>query len=172
MQREQQLRQRIRALTTIFIAGLVISGATAIPVVREVEWLVNVSGAKELARPGSAPVASWAEWLTRVQAALHSVADHHPFLFYGTDWLAFGHFVVALAFIGAIRDPVRNIWLFTFGMITCTLLVPYAFLFGAIRGIPIWWRLIDCSFGLVGIIPIWLCRNWSRELTERQSGSR
>jgi len=131
---------------------------------------VNVSGAKELVRPGGASVASWADWLIRVQTALRSVADHNPFLFYGTDWLAFGHFVIAIAFIGAIRDPVRNIWIFTFGMISCVLVVPYAFVFGAIRGIPIWWRLIDCSFGIIGIIPMWLCRNWSRELARRQSG--
>jgi hypothetical protein len=170
MQRELKLRQRIRALTTIFIVGLVISGATAIPVVPAVDWLVNVSGAKELVRPGGAPAASRAEWLTRVQASLHSVADHHPFLFYGTDWLAFGHFVIALAFTGAIRDPVRNNWLFTFGMIACVLVVPYALIFGAIRGIPMWWRLIDCSFGVAGIIPLWLCRIWSRELEARQTG--
>src|SRR5689334_16376504 len=117
MRRERRLRQRIRALTTMFILGLVVSGATAVPLVSEVDWLVNVSGAQELARPGGAAVASWAEWLTRVQTALHTVFGHHPFLFYGTDWLAFGHFVIALAFVGAIRDPVRDIWIFTFGMI-------------------------------------------------------
>jgi hypothetical protein len=78
--------------------------------------------------------------------------------------VGFGHFAIALAFIGALRDPVRNIWLFTFGMIACALVVPYAFVFGALRGIPFWWRLIDCSFGVVGIIPLWLCRTWSKEL--------
>ena len=170
MQREQLLRQRIRILTAIFILGLVISGATAIPLISEVDWLVNVTSAKQLAQPEAAKLVLWAEWLTRVQASLHSVADHHPFLFYGTDWLAFGHFVIAFAFTGAIRDPVRNNWLFTFGMIACVLVVPYAFVFGAIRGIPIWWRLIDCSFGVIGIIPMWYCRNWSRELARRQSG--
>jgi hypothetical protein len=32
------------------------------------------------------------------------------------------------------------------------------------RGIPFWWRLIDCSFGIFGTIPLWLCLKWKREL--------
>ena len=51
-------------------------------------------------------------------------------LFYSTDWLAFGHFVIAIAFVGALRDPVRNRWLFDFGLIACVLVVPYAVVFG------------------------------------------
>ena len=73
--------------------------------------------------------------------------------------------MIALAFVGALRDPVRNIWLFSFGLIACACVVPYAFVFGAIRGIPFWWRLIDCSFGVFGIIPVWLCRKWADELS-------
>ncbi len=81
-----------------------------------------------------------------------------PFLAYGTDWLAFGHFVIAIAFIGPLRNPVKNIWVVEFGMIACVLVVPFALGMGAVRGIPIGWRLIDCSFGVLGIIPLWLCR--------------
>lgn len=29
-----------------------------------------------------------------------------------------------------------------------------AFVAGSIRGIPIYWRLIDCSFGIVGLVPL------------------
>jgi hypothetical protein len=100
----------------------------------------------------------------KVQNALNDIATNHPFLFYGTDWLAFGHFVIAIAFIGVLRDPVRNRWLFTFGLIACALVIPYALVFGAIRGIPLWWRLIDCSFGVFGATPLWLCSEWAREL--------
>jgi len=90
----------------------------------------------------------------------------HPFLFYATDWLAFGHFVIAIVFIGALRDPVRNRWLFDFGLIACVLVIPYALVFGGLRGIPIWWRLIDCSFGVFGFIPLWFCRKWTDELEQ------
>lgn len=61
--------------------------------------------------------------------------------------------------MGPLRDSVRNVWVVTFGMIACVLVVPYALVFGAVRGIPFWWRLIDCSFGVVGILPWWVfCR--------------
>jgi hypothetical protein len=157
MNREQTLRRRINLLTWLFIAGLVLSGATAIPLPRELNWLVNYIGSggesSELAR-----------WLFRVRDALAQTQLQHPFLFYGTDWLAFGHFVIAIAFIGALRDPVRNRWLFDFGLIACVLVIPYALVFGGLRGIPVWWRLIDCSFGVLGFIPLWFCRKWTDEL--------
>jgi hypothetical protein len=160
--RETVLRRRIILLTWLFIIGLVISGATAIPLQTELNWLVNWTNAESLAKPPSSLV--WATWLVKVHSALQDVGATHPFLFYGTDWLAFGHFAIAIAFVGALRDPVRNRWLFTFGMIACVLVIPYAFVFGAIRGIPFWWRLIDCAFGVVGFVPLWLCRRWVREL--------
>jgi len=163
--RNHILRRRIRLLTGLFIVGLVLSGATAIPLPAEVDWLVKVTNARELVEaPASTNPPACALWLTKIQTALQQAATMQPFLFYGTDWLAFGHFVIAIAFIGALRDPVRNVWLFTFGMIACALVVPYGLIFGAIRGIPFYWRLIDCSFGIFGIIPIWLCRKWTREL--------
>ena len=80
------------------------------------------------------------------------------------DWLAFGHIVIAVSFLGAWRDPVGNRWLFAFGLIACVLVIPWALVFGALRGIPWWWRLIDCSFGVGGFIPLWLCRRWVSEL--------
>jgi hypothetical protein len=170
MNREQLLRQRLRLFTWLFIIGRVLTGATAIPLVSEVDWLAKNTSARVLVEaPGPSGPAGWALWLTRVQNALHATSIEHPFLFYGTDWLAFGHFAIALAFIGALRDPVRNSWLFTFGILACILVIPYSFMFGAIRGIPVWWRLIDCSFGVFGIIPVWLCKSWADEL--EQAGS-
>jgi hypothetical protein len=157
VKRQQALRLRIRWLTWFFIAGLVVSGATAIPLLPEVNWLVTCLGAgKTSSIPG--------DWLLRVRDALAQTQSQHPFLFYGTDWLAFGHFVIALAFIGALRDPVRNRWLFDFGLMACVLVVPYALVFGAVRGIPWWWRMCDCSFGVCGFIPLWFCRCWAMEL--------
>jgi hypothetical protein len=96
--------------------------------------------------------------------ALHETSLEHPFLFYCTDWLAFGHFVIAIAFVGALRDPIRNRWLFDFGLIACVLVIPFAFVCGGVRGIPLWWRLIDCSFGVIGFVPLWFCRKRIREL--------
>ena len=165
--REQILRRRIKFLTWLFIFGLIIAGATAIPLPTEVDWLVKITGAQQFVQlPASTHAPAWAVWLLRIQSSLSDVNNSHPVLFYGTDWLAFGHFMIAIAFIGALRDPVRNVWLFTFGMIACACVIPYALFFGAIRGIPFWWRLIDGSFGVFGIIPVWLCRKWVGELGE------
>ena len=165
---EPSLR-RIRWLVALFIVGLVLSGATAIPLETEVNWLVQMTGARQLMEaPTSTAIPMWAEWLCRVQTGLHETNVKFPFMSYGGDWLAFGHFVIAIVFIGAWRDPVRNIWLFEFGLIACALVIPYALIFGAVRGIPIWWRLIDCSFGVFGAIPLWLCRRDAARLETRQ----
>lgn len=163
MNRERVLRRRIKLLTWLFIVGLVLSGATAIPLPTEVNLLANV-----LEPDGQSSVL--AAWLLQVQEALAQTQAQHPFLFYGTDWLAFGHFVIAIAFVGALRDPVRNRWLFEFGMIACVLVIPYALVFGGLRGIPLWWRLIDCSFGVFGFIPLWFCRKWTAELEQTIKG--
>jgi hypothetical protein len=157
MSRAQILHRRILVLTWLFILGLVVSGATAIPLTGEVDWLTRQMAAGN-------GTSTLGDWLGRVRAALLQTQAAAPFLFYGTDWLAFGHFVIAVAFIGALRDPVRNRWLFDFGLIACALVIPYALVFGAGRGIPVWWRLIDCSFGVFGAIPLWLCRGWTKEL--------
>ena len=158
----ERLLFRVRALTWLLVLGLVVSGVSAIPLRSEVACLVKVTGANKWEGKSLAP--AWGLWLLRVQGALDRTSAIDPFLFYGTDWLAFGHFAIALAFVGALRDPVRNRWLFTFSMMACVLIVPYALIFGALRGIPIWWRLIDCAFGVFGFIPVWLCWKWTREV--------
>jgi len=161
----QALRHRVRRLTLLFIVGLMLSGATAIPLESEVSWLVRVTGAERItAASADVEAAAWEIWLVKAGDALVKTRRRHPFLFYGTDWLAFGHFVIAIAFIGALREPARNVWLFDFGLIACALVIPYALIFGAMRGIPLWWRLIDCSFGVFRAIPLWFCRRWALEL--------
>jgi hypothetical protein len=154
MKRNILLIKRIRLFTLLFILGLVFSGLTAIPLLQETGWLV-----KQFNLP----------WLGQIHSALEQTQNQFPFLFYGTDWLAFGHFVIAIAFIGAWREPIRNRWLFDFGLIACALVIPYALIFGGLRGIPLWWRLIDCSFGVFGAIPLWFCRKWACELEVQKS---
>jgi hypothetical protein len=40
-----------------------------------------------------------------------------------------------------------------FGVIACILIIPFAMIAGHFRGMPFWWRLIDCSFGIIGLVP-------------------
>jgi hypothetical protein len=163
--RIETLRRRIRFLTWLFIVGLVLSGVTAIPLQWELDTTANILHVADSA--GGPATAGFAKWILKVRDAWRDTNAKYPFVAYGTDWLAFGHFVIAIAFVGALRDPVRNIWLFQFGMIACALLVPYAFIFGGLRGIPIPWRLIDCSFGVFGFIPLWFCQRSAAELARK-----
>jgi hypothetical protein len=162
MTSEQQLRRRIKWLTSFFIVGLLFSGITAIPLKWEVELMVQWFGLADQTS-ASAP-SELGRWLLLIHEALQDTSVRHPMLFYGTDWLAFGHIVIAVAFLGALRDPVQNRWLFDFGLIACAMVIPFALVFGSIRGVPVWWRLIDCSFGVFGAIPLWLSRQWVAQL--------
>jgi hypothetical protein len=153
---ESALLHRIRLLLWIFIMGLLLSGATAVPLGTELDILTQWSGIET----------GMAQWLLKVSHALTETNAKYPFMSYGTDWLAFAHFVIAIAFFGPLRNPVKNIWVVEFGMIACALVVPFALVMGAVRGIPFGWRLIDCSFGVLGIIPLWLCRRLIKQLAE------
>jgi hypothetical protein len=88
----------------------------------------------------------------------------YPFLAYGTDWLGFAHLAIAVAFWGPIKAPVRNVWVVEFGIIACLLVIPLALVCGPIRGIPFYWRLIDCSFGVFGLIPLVIARKMILEI--------
>ena len=130
-----------------FMVSLFLSGLTAIPLEAELAFLTRCF-----------PVGTGiGNWLDRVYMALVETNRKHPFIAYGFDWLAFAHFVLAILFIGPYRDPVKNKWVIEFGMIACILIIPFAFVAGHFRGIPMGWILIDCSFGVVGLFPLAIC---------------
>ena len=155
------ITRRIRCLLLTLFVGLVASGATAIPLEMELKLLVQIIGTDT--NPHQTNLIGW---LVKVRDAVVDTNARHPFMAYGTDWLAFGHFVIAISFIGALRDPVRNVWIVEFGMIACVLVVPFALIMGGVRGIPLGWRIIDCSFGVIGFIPLWFCRRLITRLIE------
>jgi len=150
--------RKIRFWLTIFIVGLVLSGVTTFPLQFELKLTVRTAAALHL----GVHAPSLNGWLVRVSQAVSDTNSHYPFLAYGTDWLAFGHLVIAVAFIGPWLDPVRNKWFITFGLIACAGVIPLALIAGSIRGIPFYWRLIDCSFGVIGCVPLLLVRRHIR----------
>jgi hypothetical protein len=152
----------IRIWLAVFIFGLVISGITAFPLESELRWLVDVLRTGWL--HGFADAIHLLPWLERVAEALADTNARYPFLAYGTDWLAFAHLVIAVAFVGPFVDPVRNKWVIQFGLIACAGVIPLALIAGPVRGIPLPWRLIDCSFGVFGAIPLWICLRAVRRL--------
>ena len=134
----------LRIWIASFMVLLALSGLTAIPAETELHFLCQVF-----------PLGtSIGDWLDSVYLAVAETGRKYPFLLYGNDWLAFAHVVLAILFIGPYRDPVRNRWVIEFGVIACLLVLPWAFIFGAMRGIPLWWRLVDCSFGVFGLVPL------------------
>jgi len=158
--------RRIRLWLAVFIVGLVLSGITAFPLETELSGLVSILHAGWLQ-----PIAEFTgllPWIEHVNDALRATNAVYPFLAYGTDWLAFAHLVIAVVFVGPFIDPVRNKWVITFGLIACAGVVPLALIAGAIRGVPFPWRLIDCSFGIFGSIPLFLCRQSIRTLEREQ----
>lgn len=152
----------IRIWLVVFMVGLALSGITAFPLQHELAWLAGaVAGGRiEAIAPGLV------HWIERVHLALDETGGQYPFLAYGTDWLAFSHLVIAVAFIGPLLDPVRNKWVLVFGLIASAGVVPLALIAGQVRGIPLYWRLIDCCFGVFGAIPLLICLRAVRRLEE------
>src|SRR4051812_48826479 len=130
---EAALLRRFRLSLFVFVAGLVLSGLTAFPLLLELRVLDALAPSP---------------WISTVRAGLEASHASYPWLAYGTDWLAFGHLVIALFFIGPWREPVRNRWVLQCGLAACAAVPALALVAGPLRGIPPHWRLIDCSFGV------------------------
>ena len=112
---EQQLRQKIKRWIIFFIIGLILSGITAFPIESQLAIAIK--------HPDIFP----ATVQNRLRTIYHAVKTTHnfPYLAYGMDWLAFAHIVIAVAFIGPLRDPLRNIWVIQFGIIACIMVFPW-----------------------------------------------
>lgn len=139
----------IRRWIIFFMITLFLSGLTAIPVEHELKFVTGLFSDQTII----------GGWIHKVYAGVADTNKQYPFIAYGYDWLAFAHFILALLFIGPLKDPVRNKWIIEFGMIACVLIIPFAFIAGHYRGIPVWWRLVDCSFGIIGLIPLGICNS-------------
>ncbi|WP_213010799.1 hypothetical protein [Paractinoplanes toevensis] len=147
----------IRIWLAIFVVGLVLSGVTAFPLVTEVRLLADVL--HQIPAPEALRT-----FIDHVRDGLVVTGESYPFIAYGTDWLAFAHLAIAMAFIGPWRDPVRNIWVIEWAMLCCIAIVPLALIAGPIRHLPWWWLPIDISFGVFGIVPLLIVRRLIRRL--------
>lgn len=146
--------KKIRQVVLVFIVLLVLSGVTAFPLVTEVNWMVT-----------------HIEWFPTFFHAwiykVHDIINTTPsIVFYGTDWLAFAHIIIALFFVGVYQDPIRNKFSISIGIIACLAVFPLAFICGPIRGIPFYHQIIDCCFGLFGLIPLFYIKNKIKRLEE------
>ena len=154
----------IRASLVLVILGLTISGITAFPLREELsiarDTLVN-TGIGEV-------LPSATDWVERVAEGLDVSYGMYPFIAYGTDWLAFAHLLIAVAFVGPLIDPVRNVWVTVWGLIACAGIISLAVIAGGVRGLPIGWQLIDISFGVLAAIPLTIALILTRRLGEEK----
>ena len=150
----EKTQKQIRYWLYFFMAALFLSGLTAMPVQREINFLYKWTEDIHFIQP----------WMQQLHEGINTTAANYPFLFYGYDWLAFAHFMLAILFIGPIKDPVKNIWVIQFGIIACVLIIPFTLVAGSLRGIPFWWRMVDCSFGVIGIFPLMICYRKIKQL--------
>lgn len=156
---------KYRLALGFFMAGLVLSGITAFPLGWELRCLTNALGINSSAPPASDTRVAF--WLATVDQGLHATYARYPWIAYGTDWLAFAHIAVAVYFLGPLVNPVKNEWVIHAGLIGCLLVLPLALICGPLRGIPFYWRLIDCSFGVFGSAPLFYCLRLTWQIKRR-----
>jgi hypothetical protein len=147
---QPKLLKGTKRLILLFIFGLIVSGVTAFPIEWELsiatDWIESLELDNVMTR-----------WIKLAYEGISETNAKYPFISYGTDWLAFAHLIIATAFIGPLRNPVKNIWVIEFGIIACFAIFPLALIVGYYRGILFYWQLVDCSFGLVGGVLLLRC---------------
>ena len=151
---------KYRLVLSAFMLGLILSGITAFPLAWEMRLLTTWFGINPSLPPEH--YSGLAFWLASVNGGLHETYASYPWVAYGTDWLAFAHIAIAVYFIGPLINPLKNDWGLYAGLLGCGLVLPLALICGTLRGIPFYWRLIDCSFGIFGALPLLYCLHLTR----------
>jgi hypothetical protein len=157
---------KYRISLAIFIFGLVVSGLTAFPLETEMKVLCALLGIHNAQEYEN--FSGLYHWIAYVSHGLTETYRKYPFIGYGTDWLAFGHLVIAMFFVKPLLQPSGNLWVLKCGLIACMAIIPLAFLAGEVRQIPVYWRVVDCAFGVFGAIPLLYCLRQAKHLEIRQ----
>ena len=145
----------------IIVFGLVMSGITVWPAVPELKIAVRIIWGD------GEPSGVLHSFILQAIEGLESVEANYPFMLYAHDWLAFAHIVLAILFAGAIRDPVRNVWIVQCGLIMCVLIPVLEGICIPIRGLPLVWFWIDFAFAPAAALPLWIAlRDIRRAETE------
>jgi hypothetical protein len=143
-QNTKKITRSIRVMLVGFMTLLIVSGLTAFPLISEAEFLrdhIDIFPSY------------FHHWINVV---VETILKTDPIMLYGTDWLAFAHIIIALFFIPVFISPVRYIHNMYVGMAACIFVFPLAFICGPIRTIPFFHQLIDCCFGVVGFIYLFI----------------
>ena len=139
-----------------------LSGVTAFPLLVELRILATALGAGDAHNADGYSGVTY--WILTVRHGLEHTYASYPWIAYGTDWLAFGHLVIAMFFVGPLINPRSGRPVIYTGIIACIAVIPLAMICGPLRGIPLYWRLVDCSFGVFGVIPLLYCLRLIRRI--------
>ena len=135
-------------MLVVVALGLFVSGVTIWP--WEIELSFAISTLQSI--QGPEPLI---QLLQEIRHDMRMLDENNSFVLYVADWLAFAHLVLAALFLMALKDPIRNVLVVRFGIL-CSLSVPIlAIICIPMRGIPLFWILIDSSFALCAI-PLWI----------------
>ena len=152
---------RYRIVLGIFIAGLILSGISALPLQWELSVLDHWLGDR----------AELGNFVSYTRSGIVETYSRFPFFGYATDWLAFGHFVIAAFFSLPFSNPIKYRGILNVGLVACAGVIVLALICGPIRGIPFFWTLIDCSFGIFGAIPLFYCLRLTAKLDSTIQGA-
>jgi hypothetical protein len=156
---------RYRVSLGLFLFGLILSGISALPLQSELSILSRFLGTS--GSPAHGELDGPRHWIAFVDFGLRETYSRFSFFGYATDWLAFGHFVIAAFFVLPFIDPTRYRGVLQIGLFACAGVIVTALICGPIRGIPFFWTLIDCSFGIVGALPLLYCLRLTRKIDNR-----
>lgn len=142
--------KRAKWLVGLVGVGLFVSGMTIWPALWELRTFVDLVWG-----PGPAGGDVHGLMLQAIEG-LESLEAERPLLLYGYDWLAFAHIMLAVLFLGAMRDLVRNVWVVQFGLIACAAVPILAGVCIPLRGIPFGWFWVDFAFAPAAAAPLWV----------------
>jgi len=150
-------------MLVIVALGLFVSGVTIWP--WDIELSFAISTLQAIAGPE--PLI---QLLQDIQRDMRLLDESNSFVLYIADWLAFAHLVLTALFLMALKDPIRNVLVVRFGIL-CSLSVPVlAITCIPMRGIPLFWILIDGSFALCAI-PLWIALKDIRKLEQERASN-
>ena len=146
---EQKTLRKIRIYLILFLLAFVFSLHMVVFIETDAELLAKYVGHDTFMEELSPSISAWMEHLN---LAVSETYSSYPFIAYCMDWLCYAFVVIAIFLLGAIKDPVKNVWVVQVFLVACCLGLILPFIVGPIRDIPIFWRFFDSSFGLIGLL--------------------
>jgi len=158
--------KHIRFWLILFFLGILFGLHTVVFVEAETAFFAKHLG-HGTTMEATLPVVS--DWIEQLYTSVSETYTKYPAMAYCMDWLSYACIVFAIFIIGAIKNPVKNIWIIQVYMIACFLAFLLPFIIGPMRHIPVFWRFLDSSFGLAGLVILLIAYQLTKKLQRAQS---